>query len=70
MDKPQFLSFRTDLGKLRDELVNASNGSEEVKSLFEELVKIYPELCLTEEVLPDLVLKLKKNINNQKCYGN
>ena len=60
MDKTRFLSFRTDLGKLRDALVNASNGSEEVTSLFEELVKIYPELHLTEELLPDLVLKPKE----------
>ena len=30
---------RFDLGKLRDVLVNASNGSEEVKSLFEELLR-------------------------------
>ena len=60
MDKTRFLSFRTDLGKLRDALVNASNGSEGVKSLFEELVKIYPELHLTEELLPDLVLKPKE----------
>ena len=59
MDKTRFLSFQTDLGKLRDALVNASNGSEEVKSLFEELVKIYPELHLPEELLPDLVLKPK-----------
>ena len=60
MDKTRFLSFRTDLGKLRDALVNALNGSEEVKSLFEELVKIYPEVHLTEELLPDLVLKPKE----------
>ena len=40
--------------------MNASNGSEEVTSLFEELVKIYPELHLTEELLPDLVLKPKE----------
>ena len=37
--------------------MNASNGCEQVKSLFEELVKIYPELHLTEELLLDLVSK-------------
>ena len=60
MDKTWFLSFQTDLGKLRDALVNVSNGSEEVTSLFEELIKIHPELHLTEELLPDLVLKPKE----------
>lgn len=60
MDKTRFLSFRTDLGKLRDALVNASNGCEQVKSLFEELVKIYPELHLTEELLLDLVQSREK----------
>ena len=60
MDKTRFLSFRTDLGKLRDALVNASNGNEVVASLFEELVGVYPELRLNEELLPDLVLKPKE----------
>jgi len=40
--------------------VNALNGSEEVTSLLEELVKIYPELHRTEELLADLVLKPKE----------
>jgi hypothetical protein len=44
--------------------VNASNG--EVKSLFEELVKIYPELRLTEELLPDLVLKSKERTSTSR----
>ena len=46
--------------------MNASNGSEEVKSLFEELVKIYPELRLTEELLPDLVLKPKERTSTSR----
>ena len=66
MDKTRFLSFQTDLGKLRDAFVNASNGSEEVTSLFEELVKIYPELHLTEELLPDLVLNPKERTSTSR----
>ena len=65
MDKTRFLSFRTDLGKLRDALVNASNGNEEVASLFEELVRVYPELRLNEELLPDLVLKPKERTTSR-----
>ena len=46
--------------------MNASNGSEEVKSLFEELVKIYPEVRLTEELFPDLVLKPKERTTTSR----
>ena len=50
--------------------MNASNGSEEVTSLFEELVKIYPELHLTEELLPDLVLKPKERALTSNNVGS
>ena len=59
----RFLSFRTDLALLRDMLMNTSNGFKEVKSLFKDLVRIYPELHVTDEQLPDLVLKPKERIS-------
>lgn len=66
MDKTRFLSFRSDLAKLRDVLLNSSNGPEEVKSLFEDLTKIYPELHLAEEQLPDVVLKPKERTSTSR----
>ena len=62
MGKTRFLSFQTDLGKLRDAFMNASNGL--------KLVRIYPELHLTEELLSDLVLKPKERTSTSNNVGN
>ena len=59
MAKKRFLSFRADLAKLRDTIMNNTENGEEVESIF-ELLKFYPELYVAEEKLPDLVLKTRQ----------
>ena len=59
VNKTRLLSFRADLAKLRDTIMNNTENGEEVESIF-GLLKFYPELYVGEEKLPDLVLKTRQ----------